>query len=53
MTGEGESVLSEAYDRVLETFKIDVSHLYICRSIKLLEHYLLLYPEANELKIEP
>ena len=57
MGGEGESVISEAYDHVLETFKIDASHLYIGCSIKfglptsfasffLLEHYLLLYPEA-------
>ena len=57
MAGEGESVISEAYDSVLEMFKIDASHLYICCSIKvglpasfalffLLEHYLLLYPEA-------
>ena len=55
MAGEGESVISEPYDCVLETFKIDASHLYIGRSIKLLEHYLLLYPEAlpgYELKIE-
>ena len=34
MAGEDESVISEAYDSVLETFKTDASHLYIGGSIK-------------------
>ena len=55
MAGEGKSVMSKTYDCVLETLKIDASHLYIGCSIKFalptsfasfLEQYLQLYPEA-------